>query len=145
MEHRKFLQRLDELVAELTHAQAQKVIAALQQRGDGEEVQRLLDQRLEGDPKCPHCGSRRIEGWGRERNGLKRSRCLDCTRTFNPLTGTPLAKLRKKERWLSYAGALNAALPVRKAAKACKINKNTAFKWRHRFLLALNYTNRQSL
>ena len=28
MEHRKFLQRLDELVAELTHAQAQKVIAA---------------------------------------------------------------------------------------------------------------------
>ena len=35
MEHRKFLQRLDELAAELTHAQAQKVIAALQQRGDG--------------------------------------------------------------------------------------------------------------
>ena len=32
MEHRKFLQRMDELVAELTHAQAQKVIAALQQR-----------------------------------------------------------------------------------------------------------------
>ena len=29
MEHRKFLQRLDELVAELTHAQAQKVMAAL--------------------------------------------------------------------------------------------------------------------
>ena len=76
MEHRKFLQRLDELVAELTHAQAQKVIAALQQRGDGDEVQRILDQRLEDDPKCPHCGSRRIEGWGRERNGLPRSRCL---------------------------------------------------------------------
>ena len=28
MEHRKFLQRLDELVAELTHAQAQKVSAS---------------------------------------------------------------------------------------------------------------------
>src|SRR5271157_4890800 len=93
MEHRKFLQRMDELVAELTHAQAQKVIAALQQRGDGDEVQRILEQRLEDDPKCPHCGSRRIEGWGRERNGLPRSRCLDCQRTFNPLTGTPLARL----------------------------------------------------
>ena len=118
MDHRKFLQRLDELVAELTHAQARKVIAALRQRGDGDEVQRILEQRLDDDPKCPHCGSRRIEGWGRERNGLTRSRCLDCQRTFNPLTGTPLARLRKKERWLGFAGALNQSLPVRKAAKA---------------------------
>ena len=126
MEHRKFLQRLHELVAELTHAQAQKVIAALQQRGDGDEVQRILEQRLEDDPQCPHCSSRRIEGWGRERNGLPRSRCLDCQRTFNPLTGTPLARLRK-------------------AAKACKVNKNTAFKWRHRFLKAQNQSKDQSL
>jgi hypothetical protein len=100
MEYRKFQQRLDELVAELTYAQAQKVMAALQERGDGDEVQRLLNRRLEDEAKCPHCGSKRVEGWGRERNGLKRSRCLDCRRTFNPLTGTPLAKLRKKERWL---------------------------------------------
>src|SRR5271165_814857 len=145
MEHRKFLQRLDELVAELTHAQAQKMIAALQQRGDGDEVQRILDQRLEDDPECPHCGSRRIEGWGRERNGLKRSHCLDCQRTFNPLTGTPLARLRKKERWLGFAAALNESQSVRKAAKACKVNKNTAFKWRHRFLKAQNQSKDQSL
>lgn len=145
MEHRKFQRRLDELQAELTHGQAQKVIAALQQRGDGDEVQRLLDQRLEDDPKCPHCGSKRTEGWGRERNGLKRSRCLDCKRTFNPLTGTPLAGLRKKERWLSYAAALNESLPVRKAAKVCQVNKNTAFKWRHRFLKAQNQSKDQSL
>ena len=145
MEHRKFLQRLDELVSELTHAQAQKMIAALQERGEGDEVQRILEQRLEDDPKCPHCGSRRIEGWGRERNGLPRSRCLACQRTFNPLTGTPLARLRKKERWLGFAEALNQSLPVRKAAKACKVNKNTAFKWRHRFLKAQNQSKDQSL
>ena len=145
MEHRKFLQRLDELAAELTHAQAQKVIAALQQRGDGDEVQRILEQRLEDDPKCPHCGSRRIEGWGQERNGLTRSRCLDCRRTFNSLTGTPLARLRKKERWLGFAGVLNQSLSVRKAATACKVNKNTAFKWRHRFLKTQNQSKDQSL
>ena len=130
---------------QLTHAQAQKVITALQQRGDGDEVQRILQQRLEDDPKYPHCGSRRIEGWGRERNGLPRSRCLDCQRTFNPLTGTPLARLRKKERWLSFSGALYQSLPVLKAAKACKVNKNTAFKWRHRFLKAQNQSKDQSL
>ena len=145
MEHRKFQQRLDELLAEVTHAQAQKAITALQQRGDGDEVQRLLNERLETDPQCPHCGSGRTEGWGRERNGLKRCRCLDCKRTFNPLTGTPLARLRKKECWLKYAGALNESLPVRKAAKVCKVSKNTAFKWRHRFLKAQNKSKDQSL
>ena len=43
MEHRKFQQWLDELAAELTHAQAQKLIDVLQQRGDGDEVLRLLN------------------------------------------------------------------------------------------------------
>ena len=145
MEHRKFLRRLDELVGELTYAQAQKVIAALQQRGDGDDVQRILEQRLEDTPTCAHCGSRRIEGWGRERNGLKRRRCLDCRRTFNSLTGTALARLRKKERWLSFGAALNGSLPVRKAAMACQVNKNTAFKWRHRFLKAQNQSKDQML
>jgi transposase-like protein len=124
MKHRKFQQRLDELVAELTHAQARKLIAALQQRGEGDEVQRQLEQRAGDNPQCPHCQSRRIEGWGRERSGLKRSRCRDCQRTFNPLTGTVLARLRKKERWLSFASALKGELPVRKAAAMCQVNKD---------------------
>jgi transposase-like protein len=145
MEHRKFLQRLDELVAELTYAQGQKVIAALQRRGDGDEVQRLLEQRVADNPKCAHCGSSRMEGWGRERNGLRRRRCLDCRRTFNSLTGTALARLRKKERWLSFGAALNGSLSVRKAAMACQVNKTTAFKWRHRFLKAQNQSKDQSL
>jgi transposase-like protein len=145
MEHRKFHQRLEELVTEVTYAQAQKVIAALQQHGDGDEAQRLLEQRLEDDLKCARCGSGRVEGWGRERNGLKRRHCLDCRRTFNALTGTPLARLRKKERWLSFAGTLNESLPVRKAARTCKVNKNTALKWRHRFLKAQNHSKDQSL
>ena len=34
---------------------------------------------------------------------------------------------------------------MRKAARACKVDKNTAFKWRHRFLKARNYSKDQSL
>ena len=64
MEHRKFQQRLDELAAELTHAQAQKLIEALEQRGDGDEVLRLLNKRFEQNPECPHCGSNRMERLG---------------------------------------------------------------------------------
>jgi transposase-like protein len=145
MEHRKFVQRLQELVTELTHAQAQKLIEALQQRGEGDEAQRIVEEHFDAARKCPRCGSRHIEGWGRERNGLARYKCMDCKRTFNPLTGTPLARLRKKERWLAFTASLNASEPVRKAAKACKINKNTAFKWRHRFLKAQNQSKDQLL
>ena len=88
MEHRRFLQRLDELVAELTHAQAEKVIAALQQRGDGDEVQRILDQRLEEDPKGRTAVRAALKAGAGERNGLPRSRCLDRQRTSNLLTGS---------------------------------------------------------
>jgi len=50
------------------------------------------------------------------------------------LTGTPLARLRKKDCWLDYAQALIAGLTVRAAAKHCSVSKNTSFRWRHRFL-----------
>jgi hypothetical protein len=35
-------------------------------------------------------------------NDLQRFRCCDCGRTFNDLTGTPLARLRHKAKWLAY-------------------------------------------
>ena len=44
---------------------------------------------------CPHCGSQKLQGWGHA-SGLPRYRCVDCRRSFNALTGTPLARLRKR-------------------------------------------------
>ena len=82
---------------------------------------------------CPHCGSRRVRRWGRA-HGLARHRCGDCGRTFNGLTGTPLARLRKKERWSDQAAALTAGETVAKAAARCGVAYTTAFRWRHRFL-----------
>ena len=51
---------------------------------------------------CPHCAGREVVAWGRSR-GLSRFRCKGCGRTFNALTKTPMAHLRKKERWLDHA------------------------------------------
>ena len=83
--------------------------------------------------KCPHCQSDRLGRWGSQ-SGLQRFRCRDCRKCFNILTGTPLARLRHKERWLDYNQSLIEGLTVRKAAERCRVDKTTSFRWRHRFL-----------
>ena len=82
---------------------------------------------------CPHCHSKQILRWGK-RNDLQRYRCKECKHTFNSLTNTPLARLHRKGHWLDYAQCLKEGLSVRKAALRCDIHRNTAFRWRHRFL-----------
>jgi len=84
---------------------------------------------------CPHCASRRLHRWGHA-SDLPRYRCRDCGRTFNGLTGTPLAHLRKKDRWEAQAEALISGESVAQAAKRCGVAGSTAFRWRHRFLAA---------
>ena len=84
---------------------------------------------------CPHCGSQRLQRWGHA-SGLPRYRCGDCRRSFNALTGTPLARLRKKERWAGQTQALITGESLVKAAERCGVAYTTAFRWRHRFLSA---------
>lgn len=85
---------------------------------------------------CPHCQSEAFNRFGFQAE-IQRYRCKSCHRTFNELTGTPLARLRKKEEWIEYAQSLVEAQTVRKAAEVCGVHKNTSFLWRHRFLTFL--------
>jgi transposase-like protein len=82
---------------------------------------------------CPHCAGRDIIAWGRA-NGLTRFRCKACGRTFNALTKTPMARLRKRERWLDHARAMIEGRSLSKTAELCGVHPTTAFRWRHRFL-----------
>ena len=84
---------------------------------------------------CPHCAGRAIVGWGRS-DGLLRYRCKSCGRTFNALTKTPMAHLRKKEKWLAHAQAMIEGKSLAKTAELCGVHPTTAFRWRHRFLRA---------
>ena len=61
MEHRKFGKLLDQL-GELTTAQAEKVVAALHRRGDGDAVRQIIERRVSEAPKCPRCGAAHIPG-----------------------------------------------------------------------------------
>jgi len=70
--------------------------------------------------------------WGAA-HGLPRYRCLTCRRTFNILTKTPLARLRNKDRWLTYVGTMLEGKSIRKSAAACAVSPTTSGRWRHRF------------
>jgi transposase-like protein len=81
------------------------------------------------------CESISIGRWGMA-SGLQRYKCKEdeCGKTFNALTKTPLARLRKKHLWEGQVGCLNESMTVRQRAKRLGVNKTTAFRWRHRFL-----------
>src|SRR5688572_27858607 len=61
---------------------------------------RLIEEAA-GNRSCPDCGSKRCHRCG-VANGLQRYRCVVCRRSFNALTGTPLARLRLRDKWLTY-------------------------------------------
>jgi transposase-like protein len=92
----------------------------------------LIEQVAAGRP-CPRCGCARTHRCG-QASGLQRFRCLGCGRSHNALTGTPLARLRKKERWLSYLQTVLESRTVRDAALIVGVHRTTSFRWRHRFV-----------
>jgi transposase-like protein len=116
---------------ELTAVQRQRAIEALrQERRSAPDPLALV---FDANRPCPHCQHAVCRPWG-QAHGLPRFRCAACGKTFNALTGTPLARLRHRERWGEYAQALIDGQTVRAAACRCGVHKNTAFRWRHRFL-----------
>ena len=129
----KGFQELIAQLGDLSVVQREALIAALKRRLPVSEAVEMIDTRFRADPYCGHCGSRHVGGWSSQA-GLKRYRCKDCAKTFNALTGTPLAQLHRRDVWFAYASALADGLSLRKAAARCGVSLDTAFRWRHRFL-----------
>ena len=117
----------------LTPHQRNLLAERLQEIGYVQAVHTLVESRALAVPVCPKCGHDEIARWG-SASGLQRYRCSVCKATFNALTGTPLARLRHKDKWLNYAQQMTEGQSIRKSAKACDVHRNTAFRWRHRFL-----------
>ena len=86
-----------------------------------------------GTPCCPHCQYPRVHRCG-SASGLQRWRCLACERSFNALTNTPLARLRKKAAWLPYLQCVLESRTVRAAAELVGVHRTTSFRWRQRFV-----------
>lgn len=108
--------------------------------GDDPGEARLLEAiraaRFGRERRCPHCDSARTIGWGRSSGGRRRYRCRGCGRTFSDLTGTPLAYTKRLDRWLAFGDCMRTCISVRAAAARLGIDKDTAFRWRHRLASA---------
>jgi transposase-like protein len=126
-------------VVDLTAEQRQELDLVLSGRDGEAEVAAAIDACVREERQCPHCGTPGAVKRGRA-NGLRRYRCKSCGKSFNALTGTPLARLRLKERWLDFTHSLSVGDTVRGSAAQCDVALTTAFRWRHRFLTAVKTT-----
>ena len=124
-----------EQLGDLTESQLSAIAAALASKGSANEVVALIEVRFAADPACGHCKSAKFGTWGHA-SGLRRYKCKDCGRTFNALTGTPLAQLHRRAAWLDYARAMVDLVSLREAEERADISLDTSFRWRHRFLQA---------
>lgn len=118
---------------QLNHPQREQLRAALAPGAGLAQLAALLEQVCREGRACPRCASRNWMRHGHAR-GLQGYRCRECGRTFNDLSNTPLSRLRRRDAWAAYFSSLLEARSVRAAATEAAIHRNTAFRWRHRFI-----------
>ncbi len=127
--------RLMGMLNGLTRGQRKMLAAELSEREATCSSIELVEKDAPAQSKCPHCASRQVVKNG-SADGLQRYKCHGCGKTFNALTGTPLARLHLRGKWLEQAAALRDGLSLNQVAARLNIAQSTAFRWRHRFLAA---------
>lgn len=127
------LKQLMALMVKLTPGQREHLMARLGGDLALDQATVMVQAHMSSHPGCPKCQLLGVVRNG-QANGLQRYKCRSCGVTFNALTGTPLARLRHREKWLLQAQALDEGISVRKAAARMEVHRTTAFRWRHRFL-----------
>ena len=96
------LNRFVKAIEQLSWCQREQLITRLQSQQARHEAGEVIERRLQGLPMCPHCCSWLVVRNGQAR-GLQRYKCCGCAKTCNALTGTALARLRYRDKWLLQA------------------------------------------
>ena len=129
------MERLSE-VRKLSANQRAEAGPALAEQPSLEPAVDRLEERIGigSEPRCSCCA---VEDEVRGRaNGLLRYFCRGSGKTFSCLTGTPLARLRHKERWTELGASMSKDKTVAAPAKRCGVAGGKAFRRRRRFLRA---------
>lgn len=119
-----------ESIAKLTAGQLEEVRTALTTEHTVRASYRAIETAR--PCSCRRCGSEKVARNGVQ-NGLQRFRCRACGKTFNAATGTPLSRLRDKDRFEAYAQCMRKGYTVRQAAAEVGLTLDRAFRWRHAF------------
>jgi len=117
----------------LTRTQRQRLVVELSAGERKAASVEVIERSLGDTPCCPHCAAERVVKNG-SADGLQRYKCRACRRTFNALTGSPLAGLHMRGKWLDQAAVLRDGLSLTQAMERLNVSRPTAFRWRHRFL-----------
>src|SRR5687767_10062415 len=123
MRRQSFQQILDRLT-ELTRQQWSLLLSTAQAIERTDRAVATIEEARRPQLRCPRC---HCPDWWRHghANGLQRFRCRACKRTYNSLSGTPLARLRHKGKWIDYcATMLDPASTVRRSAKQVGVHRN---------------------
>jgi len=132
MHARTFEQWITQL-SSLTRRQRERLLDLLLPAAKLDQVIGVIEQTGAPRLRCAHCDSRDFYRHGHA-HGLQRYRCKRCGRTCNALSGTALARLRYKGRWLDYLGSMLDSRSIRRSAAEHGVAGATSFRWRHRFL-----------
>jgi transposase-like protein len=92
---------------------------------------------------CPHCGHAKYVKFGIDK-GAQRYKCKSCKRNFTEYTGTWMAGIHRKDKVDDYMLLMVEEKSLDKIKVELKINKKTAFDWRHKILSSLGETDKDS-
>jgi transposase-like protein len=132
------LKQLMGMLGKLDAIECQRAKEAINNREAQVESSVVAEEITAAMTKCPLCGHTRIAKAG-SKGGRKRFKCKSpaCGKTFNALTGTPLARLQKAGKHIENAKCMAKGMTIRATADEIGVNATTVFRWRHRFLQAL--------
>jgi len=86
---------------------------------------------------CPHCSHTKYVRFGIDK-GSQRYKCKSCKRSFTEYSGTWMAGLQRKDKIDAYLVLMMEEKSLDKITASLKINKKTAFDWRHKILASLS-------
>ena len=107
-----------------------------QLRPEPPTVREVREARFAEGLRCPRCQSHDVVRHGRM-GTRQRYRCRGCGKTFNDLTGTPVAYSKHPRLWIEMAEAMAEGLSIPKTAERLHVSRDTVFRWRHRLLDAM--------
>jgi transposase-like protein len=113
---------------------------------DEDFLKLIKDRLLISEKVCPRCGGSSFVKSGKSKLRRQRYVCKDCEKNISDMTNSPLSYTKKPpEQWIEYMKCMSEGLSIRKSAQIVKINRNTAFHWRHKILSAIKSRLKEAL